>query len=262
MNRRDFMKSFGAGLGGLALGRRALGQTPFPGRGPEKYDFFFAQLVYGQGLAWNPRPSVARSLAQILNHRTSIPASPERVELKPSSPELPLYPFLYWSGESEFDPLPESDITLLRAWFEAGGFLFADDALGMEDSGFDRCFRRELKRIFPDHELKQIPGDHTIFQSYYLLDGVSGRKASAAYFSGIDRGELTVVIYSQNDMAGAIEQGAGSAFRYSVEPGGERQRERATRLWVNIVLYALTANYKKDTIHTGFISERRKRRPR
>jgi len=260
MKRRDFLKICGSAAGGLLIGPRVFAQYR---KTPDlKYDFYFSQIVYGKGLAWNPRPSVARSLASILNTRTSIPASPERVEINLSASALFGYPFLYISGESEFDPFPEQDIIRLRTWFEAGGFLLADDAMGMPDSGFDKSFRRELKRIFPGDDLKPIPATHTIYQSYYLLDQVPGRKALVPYVWGIDKGDLTVVIYSQNDLAGAIEQGPGSSFRYSPEPGGERQRESAIRLWVNIILYALTANYKKDLIHTPFISERRKRRPK
>ena len=261
MRRRDFFKFSAAGLGGMLAGR-GLAQFGYEDRKPLKYDFFFGQLVYGKGLQWNPRPSVARSLAAILNRRTSIPASPERAEVKLIGSDLSLYPFLYWSGESEFEPLADQEIMKLRSWFEAGGFLLVDDAMGMPESGFDRSFRRDLKRIFPGEGLKEIPKDHTIFQSYYLLDQVVGRKASVPYLSGIDQGDLTVVVYSQNDLAGAIEQGTGSTYRYSVEPGGDRQRENCIRLWVNLALYATTANYKKDLIHTPFISERRKHRPR
>jgi len=260
MNRRELFKIFGAGFAGAALAPRAFAQ--FYENKLTKIDFYFAQLVYGAGLGWNPRPGVARALAALLNRRTSVPASPERVELKPSSPELSRYPFLYWSGENEFDPLPDADIMRLRSWFETGGFMLIDDALGMPDSGFDRSIRRELQRIFPGDTLKQLPQTHTIFQSFYLLDSVAGRKASVPYLSGINKGDLTVAVYSQDDLAGAIEQGSANSYRYQPEPGGDRQREMASRLWVNLVLYALSANYKKDLIHTPFISERRKHRPK
>jgi len=251
MKRREFLKlfltsSFASGLGFI---------TPFR---PKKFDFYFAQLVYGKGLQWNPRPGVARSLAKILDQRTSIPASPERVEIRLSDSKLFFYPFLYFSGEDEFEPFSEKEIIRLRRWFDAGGFMLVDDALAEPGSGFDQSFQQELKRIFPEAKLTRLPSDHTVFQSYYLLDKVVGRKASVPYLSGITRGDLTVLIYSQNDMGGAIDR-AGENYRYPVEPGGEAQREIAIRLFVNIILYALTANYKKDLIHIPFISERRKR---
>jgi len=261
MRRRDFLKIFSAGSAGIFLSRK--GFTQFPSQPRQiKYDFIFAQITYGNGFAWNPRPTVARSLAKILNSRTSVPASPERVEIRLGSPELFQYPFLYISGENEFEPFSDFEIQRLRRWFDAGGFLLADDALGEMNSGFDKSLRRELARIFPGEKLKEVPTDHTVFQSYYLLDKVAGRKATVPNLWGIDRGDLTPLIYSQNDLAGAIEQSGGEGFRYPVIPGGEQQRELAIRLWVNIIYYALCANYKKDAIHASFISERRKRRPK
>jgi len=39
-------------------------------------------------------------------------------------------------------------------------------------------------------------------------------------------------------------------------PGGERQREMALRTGVNIVMYALTGNYKADQVHVPALLER------
>ena len=39
-------------------------------------------------------------------------------------------------------------------------------------------------------------------------------------------------------------------------PGGGRQREMAFRVGVNVVMYALTGNYKADQVHVPFILER------
>ena len=260
MKRRGFITISGAGLFGASLGKSAWAQFQEPRA--RKYDFFFAQAVYGKNLNWNPRPTVARSLASIISSRTSVPASPERVEIKLNSNELFSYPFLYLSGQDAFEPFSDEEIQKLRRWMDAGGFLLADDAMGEPDSGFDQSFRRELGRLFPGEKLNAVPSGHTVFQSYYLVDKVAGRKAAAPNLWGIDRGDLTVLMYSQNDLAGAIEQGPGSSFRFRPEPGGEAQREMAIRLWVNIALYALCANYKKDLIHIPFISERRKHRPK
>ena len=39
-------------------------------------------------------------------------------------------------------------------------------------------------------------------------------------------------------------------------PGGEPQREMAYRAGVNIVMYALTGNYKADQVHIPAIMQR------
>jgi hypothetical protein len=43
---------------------------------------------------------------------------------------------------------------------------------------------------------------------------------------------------------------------FPVVPGGERQRELSYRAGVNLVMYALTGNYKADQVHVPFILER------
>ena len=259
--RRDFLKlALGTGLGYGAL---AQAQFRFGGGMamiPERPTFFFTQLMYGQGLQWNPHPTAVHSFLQLLIQRTSVAASPERVDLQLSSDRLFYSPFLYLSGSQDFAPWPESDRERLRRFLDFGGFLLVDDALGESGSGFDQSFQREFSRLYPGETLQKLPEGHTVYQTYYLIDRVVGRKAGRPYLSGLDRENRTVLIYSQNDLAGAWARDSLGAFMHQVEPGGERQREMAIRLGINLVLYALTVDYKKDLIHVPFIEERRRRK--
>ena len=66
----------------------------------------------------------------------------------------------------------------------------------------------------------------------------------------------TVVIYSQNDLGGAWARDAMGNWEYEVYPGGETQRTMAFRLGINIILYALTGDYKQDQVHLPFILRR------
>ena len=58
------------------------------------------------------------------------------------------------------------------------------------------------------------------------------------------------------DWAGAWALASSGLPMFSVAPGGERQRDMAYRFGVNIVMYALTGNYKDDLVHERFIRER------
>ncbi|HUT54665.1 MAG TPA: DUF4159 domain-containing protein [bacterium] len=270
ISRRSALCSL-AGAGGLAWSLLRPGPARAQFRGPnffepevpERPTFFFGQVVYGTGLSWNPYPTSARSLMEILVKRTSVLASPDRVDLRLGDPKLFHYPFLYWTGAREFDPLPEADVQRLKTFLEFGGFMLVDDALSASGIGFDQSFQRELSRIFPGETLAKLPEDHTVFQSYYLISRVVGRASNRPFLSGITRGERTPLIYSANDLGGAWAREASGRWVNNVEPGGEGQREMAVRLGINIVLYALCVNYKKDLIHVPFISERRSgRRPR
>jgi hypothetical protein len=42
-------------------------------------------------------------------------------------------------------------------------------------------------------------------------------------------------------------------------PGGDNQREFAVRFGINLVMYALTGNYKGDQVHVDTILERLRR---
>jgi len=263
--RRDFVKLLLAG--GLGYGPAAKAQfRPTGGLMmiPERPTFFFTQIVYGQGMQWNPHPTAVQSFLQTLTQRTSVAAGPERVDVALGSDRLFYSPFLFLSGARDFPPWPESDLECLRRFLDFGGFLLADDALGESGSGFDQSFQREFSRLYPGETLQKLPPDHTVYQTYYLIDparrGVVGRKATRPFLSGLDREGRTALVYSQNDLAGAWAKDSFGRFLHQVEPGGERQREMAFRLGVNLVLYALTVDYKKDLIHVPFIEERRRRK--
>ncbi len=264
MRRRTFIQDAIALALGLGFAARGRTRDVFPDRMlylPEKPTFFFTQLKYGSGLDWNPHPTAARSLMETLIKRTSIPAGTDRVDMTLDDPRLFFHPFLYMSGTREFEPFSGPEIERLQRYLNYGGFMLVDDALAEPGSGFDRSVQREIARIFPGNKLDRLPPDHTVYQSYYLIDWIVGRKAARPYMLGIDRGDRTVLIYSMNDLAGAWAKDNFGKWVNRVEPGGDRQREMAIRLGINIILYSLTVNYKKDLIHVPFISERRKRRP-
>ena len=47
------------------------------------------------------------------------------------------------------------------------------------------------------------------------------------------------------------------AWAFTCEPGGEAQRERAVRLRINPLMYALCTDYKADQVHIPFLLKRR-----
>ncbi len=266
MERREFLSRAFASVMGLGLGWPAWGRAqaiyPEPGlKIPERPSFFFAQVKYGNSLDWNPYHTAARSFMEVLIRRTSIPASTDRVDIKLADPRIFHYPFLYLTGAREFKPFSNSAIENIKRFLNYGGFLLVDDALALPGGGFEGSFQREVSRIFPGKTMSRLPDDHTVYQSYYLIDWVVGRKAVRPYLLGMDQEDRTVLIYCPNDLGGAWAKDSFGTWINRVEPGGQRQREMAIRLGINIMLYALTVNYKKDLIHVPFISERRRRRP-
>ncbi len=217
--------------------------------------FTFAQLEYSQG-NWNPRPNAGKRLMWELMKRTSVEAHIDIVTLRVDNTTIFEYPFLYMAGDAEFPPLSEKEINNLKLYLEFGGTLFIDDSLGKTGFGFDTSVRREIKRLFPDKILEKLPSDHTVFKSFYLLNQAYGRVIEKTYLEGISIGNRTVIIYSQNDLGGAWAKDPLGKWEYEVLPGGETQRAMAFRLGVNIIMYALTGNYKQDQVHLPFILKR------
>ncbi len=258
ITRRRAAALAAAGAGWLLSGPR---KAPAQYMGPEVQPmptFFFTQLRYGEDMSWNPYPTAARSLMQILVSRTSVQASTDRVDLGPGDPRLFHHPFLYWTGTREFEPLPEEQVKRLKLFLEMGGFMLVDDALSATGVGFDKSVKREISRMFPGQRLSKVPEGHTINQSYYLLSRAAGRTANVPYLLGINLSERTPLVYSANDLGGAWARDRAGQWLATVKPGGEMQREKAIRLGINLVMYALCVNYKQDMIHVPFISKRRK----
>jgi hypothetical protein len=188
--------------------------------------------------------------------RTSIEADLNRRILRLGDPEIFSHPFLYLAGAEAFEPFSGEERALLRKFLEGGGFLLVDDAAGHVGTGFDASVREEMRNLFPRTDLQRLPSGHTVFRSFYLLRHIGGRRLVHPYLEGIFIGDLTPVIYCQNDLGGAWERDPAGNWVYPCEPGGEAQRREAFKLGVNLLLYALTANYKQDEIHIPFIKRR------
>jgi hypothetical protein len=163
------------------------------------------------------------------------------------------YPFIFMSGEDNFYPFRDDEITRLRKYFNSGGTLFADDGAATPRVGFDASFRREIGRVFLDDQLQRLPADHTVYKSFYLVRGMGGRRVISPFLEGITRRGRTSVIYSPNGISAAWAKDGYGRWLHETLPGGDRQRKIAFQLGVNIIMYALCSDYKQDRIHMPFL---------
>lgn len=249
-SRRGFLGALAGGAASLLLSARAraIGETSL---------FRWGQIQYDG--RWNPRPTGPARLLWEVAKRTSVECDlkPRAVRLR--SPDLFRYPFLFLAGDRELPPFGEGEVRALRRHLTRGGLLFIEDAEPRDDSPFDRSVRALLARVLPGEPLRIASGDHVVYKSFYLLSQPAGRVLHRPFLETIDRDDLSVVLYSQNDACGAwCRDGAGN-WEYEVRPGGAKQRELAFRFGVNVVLYSLCGNYKRDQVHVPFILRRRRR---
>jgi hypothetical protein len=212
------------------------------------------RVIVGSGEA--PRPTATRRLAWEVRQRTSVETRLSPSEVRLDDANLFATPLVYWSGDRAFEPLSEAEVVGLRRFVEFGGFVLIDDAAPEQD-GFDRSVRAALERVFGEGALKPLADTHTIYRSFYLLRRPYGRVEGPAHLEAVERGGRAAVVYSRHDLGGAWERDNLGNYRYQVQPGHSGQRETATRLGVNLVLYALCLDYKDDQVHSPFIMRRR-----
>jgi len=117
-----------------------------------------ALLKYSGGGDWYANPTSLPNLIKYCNQNinTKIKLKPATVE--PSSPDLLSYPFVHMTGHGNV-VFSDSDVLNLRNYLKAGGFLHIDDNYGM-----DQYIRKEIRKIFPNIDLVEIPATHAIFQ--------------------------------------------------------------------------------------------------
>ncbi len=223
--------------------------------------FRIGQLTLGATAP--PRASAVLRLLGEVDKRTSIDTDRNPVATSLTSATLHETPFLYLAGDREFAVPSPAAIEALRRFLTFGGFLFIDSAEGTTGGAFDKSVRALCAALYPAPApgLEVVPGDHVVYKSFYLLERPLGRLALSPVLEGITRGGRLTVAYAQNDLGGAWAKDNLGNFDFPCEPGGDRQRELAYRMGVNLVMYALCLDYKTDQVHVPFIMRRRRWRP-
>ncbi len=216
----------------------------------------FAQIRHAG--RWDPRPDGLSRLAWEISKRTSIETSPVVKSIALADPDLFRYPFSVFSSDQAVPAPADSEIAELRRYLSYGGFLLLDDASAARGSGFEQSARQIVSRIVPGGQLARVPRDHVLYKSFYLLDGPAGRVASTPDLEGLELGGRLAILYSGNDLVGALARDSLGTWEFEVTPGGELQREKAIRLGVNVAMYALCLDYKEDQVHIPFIMKRRR----
>ena len=106
-----------------------------------------------------------------------------------------------------------------------------------------------------------VPPDHVLTKSFYLMQEFPGRWAGGTALGRADRATASMTASPPSSSAATTTPAPGrstirAAPLHAVVPGGEPQREQAFRFGVNLVMYALTGNYKTDQVHVPAILER------
>jgi hypothetical protein len=194
--------------------------------------FKIARLKYSGGSDWYNGQTEEPNLLKYIAKNTNIQTSPEYVWVDIASDDIFNYPFLFMTGHGNVE-FTESEAKRLRAYLDAGGFLYIDD-----DYGLDKAVRREMKKVFPDQDFKELPFSHELYHAHFEFpNGVpkihehDGKAPQG--FGLFSNGRLCVYYtYESNPSDGWDDP--------DVHNDPAEKREEAFKFGTNIVVYALT----------------------
>jgi hypothetical protein len=205
-------------------------------------------------------------LSAYVNLRTAaVLADPAAVV--PGRDDLSFYPLLYWPITASATGSPAATAAL-NDYMRHGGIIIIDlqgggtGATGT-GAGFAPGAEAALRRAAEGLEvprLAPLTSAHVLARAFYLLSDFPGRFDGGTVWVQQDQDRandsVSPVIVGSNDWAAAWAADDDGRPLFAVIPGGQRQRVLAYRFGVNMVMYALTGNYKGDQVHVPAILER------
>ena len=188
-----------------------------------------ALLKYNGGGDWYANPTSLPNLIRYTNQTINTKIRTKVINVEPSSPELFSYPFVHMTGHGNV-VFSDSDILNLRNYMLSGGFLHIDDNYGM-----DQYIRKEIKKLFPNSNLVELPANHPIFQKpYTFASGLpkihehEGKRPQA--FGIIENNRLVLLYTFECDLGDGWEDP-------EVHNNPKEVREKALKMGANILNY-------------------------
>ena len=191
-------------------------------------------------------PAAEQNLSRRVKTVTSIQVE-DPIVLALDDPRLFTYPWIYFVEPGNLRML-DSDVATLREFLLRGGTAMFDDFHGPSD--WDN-FAREIKRVFPDRDIIEVPKDHPVFSCFYKLDGFPQVAGLGSFLAGRtwekggfvahlrtildDNGRPMVFVNWNTDMGDGWEWSNVEEF-----PGYIKYTAMAYRMGINEIVYALT----------------------
>jgi hypothetical protein len=197
--------------------------------------FYFTQgtyqlafLKYSGGGDYYANPTALPNLITFCNQNLNTNISKDVPYVDVGSKDLFRYPFIHMTGHGNV-VFSNSEAENLRNYLLSGGFLHIDDNYGM-----DEFIRVELKKVFPNAELVELPSNHPIFSQKYRFNGLpkihehDGKRAQA--FGIIIEGRLVCLYTHETDLSDGWEDAA-------VHNDSPEKRKEALQMGANILMY-------------------------
>ncbi|MGI9384522.1 MAG: DUF4159 domain-containing protein [Methyloligellaceae bacterium] len=235
-----------------------------------------AYVVSGDSQIDNVSLQGLTGLGKVLRARTAIePGQPMGVDI--DRDEIAFFPLLYWPVRPDAKTLADETLAKIDAYMKQGGMIVFDTrdyqtslpSGGGQTQGPGATALSRLLGKLDIPPLEPVPEAHVLTKSFYLLRNFPGRwDGGTMWVEAEPRSEakrsdrarrsdgVSSLLITSNDLAAAWALNDSNRPLFPVVPGGEVQREMAFRVGVNIVMYALTGNYKADQVHVPALLER------
>jgi hypothetical protein len=191
-----------------------------------------AKLKYGGGGDWYANKTALPNLIEFCNRELGTAIASEEDVVEAGSRDIFLYPYVYMTGHGNV-VFSEADAANLRKYLVGGGFLHIDDNYGL-----DKFIRIELKKVFPELELIELPFDHPVYhQKFDFPRGLpkihehDGKPAQG--FGLIYEGRLVAFYSFECDLGNGWED-----QRIHNDP--DEKRQLALRMGANLIAYCFT----------------------
>jgi hypothetical protein len=188
-----------------------------------------ALLKYNGGGDWYGNPTSLPNLIKFCNQNINTKIKQKPATVEPGSSDLFSYPFVHLTGHGNV-VFNDNEVQNLRNYLTSGGFLHIDDNYGM-----DKYIRKEIKKIFPNNELVEIPSTHKIFQGPFSFpNGIpkihEHEKQKPQAFGIFIEGRLALVYTFETDLGDGWED-------EEVHNNPKEVREKALKMGANLVHY-------------------------
>jgi hypothetical protein len=206
-------------------------------------------------------------LTSVLKQRTAVePGEPMGIDIERD--EIVFFPLIYWPVLPETPQLSPAALAKIDKYMKNGGTILFDTrdaATAVFSAGGISPETQALRKLLANLDIppiEPVPENHVLTKSFYLMQAFPGRfnqgqlwvEAQGEHNTTTDG--VTSIIIGSNDYAAAWAIDANGSVLLPVSPGGEDQREFSYRTGINIVMYALTGNYKSDQVHVPALLER------
>jgi hypothetical protein len=191
-------------------------------------------------------PVAEQNLSRRLKTITAIHVN-DPVVITLEDPNLWSYPWIYIVEPGNLR-LKNAEVEILREFLLRGGTLTFDDFHGpIEFANLER----EMKRVFPDRKIVDLPPNHPIFHCFYQIDAYPQTPGLGSFLQGRtwEKGGYTAMLKAIEDDNGRAmvlinwntDMGDGWEWSNAAEyPGYVKFTAQAYRMQINEIIYSLT----------------------